>query len=300
MSTSLARKLYPHASISQRMIRAILPIIPAGIRVHIYKLCARVSGLIYGTVTGNVFRLPFGLVLKVTFPSSVESHALRFVNRISGVHTPLFIDSVRTAERSYMISTWVEGQRLGDVWDDMTIEDKEQLASDLHQQFSTLRSHTMSTTHPICNAAGGPIDDPRIPWVTQKAPRIFNSCPEFAQEVWIGLNGPRNRDTLRPILQPLIDRQNVPVVFSHGDLVLRNVIVPGGLLWWRTRTERVCLVDWEFAGWMPTYWDPLKATWLDFEEDSEWKQIVRHVFPDCVTELDADWEWRSRSNITII
>lgn len=300
MSITLARHLYPHVSISQRIIKAVLPIIPKGIRVRMYNICAKVSGRIYGTITWNIFRLPFGLVLKITSRPSVEAHALRFVNGIDGVHAPLLIDAIRTDERSYLVSTWVEGQSLGDVWDDMTAEDKEQLAVDLHQQFSTLRSRTMSTTRPICNAAGGPIDDPRIPWVSQTSPRSFTFGPDFAKEVWVGLNSPWNRDTLRPVLQPLIDRQSNMTVFSHGDLVSRNVIVPGGLSRWRTSTEHVCLVDWEFAGWMPAYWDPLKATWLEFEEDSEWKNVARRVFPDCISELDADWEWRSRSNVTII
>ena len=55
----------------------------------------------------------------------------------------------------------------------MTIQDKEQVATELNQQFSNLRSLNISKTHPICNAGGGPINDPRIPWVAEEDPRIF-------------------------------------------------------------------------------------------------------------------------------
>ena len=200
-----------------------------------------------------------------------------------------------------MLSTWIEGERLGDVWDDdMTIRDKEQVTLELYQQFSSLRSLTTSKTHPICNAGGGPIDDPRIPWVAREDPRIFYSGPDFAKEVWTGLDAPRNRDTLRPLVLPLIEREDVRVVFSHGDLIFRNLIIPGGLSRWRSGSKPIGIVDWEYAGWMPVYWDALKATWLDCEEDSEWIKVMRKVFPECNVELDVDWEWRCRSQVAIL
>jgi thiamine kinase-like enzyme len=78
------------------------------------------------------------------------------------------------------------------------------------------------------------------------------------------------------------------------------MIFPGGLNHWRSGGERICIIDWEYAGWMPNYWDALKATWTQWEPDTEWLQIMRTVFPDCIEELETDWQWRSRSGITII
>lgn len=43
-----------------------------------------------------------------------------------------------------------------------------------------------------------------------------------------------NRDMLQPLLRPLIERDGVPVVFSHGDLLPKNLIFPGGLNHWRS------------------------------------------------------------------
>ena len=62
----------------------------------------------------------------------------------------------------------------------------------------------------------------------------------------------------------------------------------------------VCLIDWEMAGWMPLPWDALKATWLTFESDNEWRMMMFSLFPECQQELTADWEWRLLSNVTIV
>lgn len=181
------------------------------------------------------------------------------------------------------------------------MSDKSKLVTELRDQFSALRSHTSSLTHPICNASGCPVTDPRVPWLFYDDQlRVIDDCREFAREVWTRLNRPGNRETLLPLLQPLIDRRDVPIVFTHGDIFPRNIVLPGGLAAWCSGRQPICIVDWAFAGWMPTYWEPLKATWMEWEEDSDWYNMVRDIFPDSRVEMDADWQWRSRSGTTIM
>lgn len=98
---------------------------------------------------------------------------------------------------------------------------------------------------------------------------------------------------------PLIER-DVPIIFTHGDILPRNLILPISLDHWRATREPICIIDWETAGWMPLYWEALKATWLDHEEGTPWTNIIRDIFPECLEELDADWRWRYESNETIL
>ncbi|KAG2092518.1 protein kinase subdomain-containing protein PKL [Suillus discolor] len=245
---------------------------------------------IYDAIIGNrymctslyhdIFRLPFGLVLEVVKkPSYVEADALRFVSTLQDIHAPRYIDSVSSQYKSYLLTTWVEGDCVGDVWDDLTASDKERLAHDLRHQLSSMRLQTRSyELRAVCNAPGGPVDDPRIPWVARENLRMFPSSQDFAARL----------------------RDGVPIVFSHGDLLPKNLIFPGGLNHWRSGGEKICIIDWEYAGWMPIFWDALKATWLECEPDTEWLQMMRTIFPDCIEELDADWQWRSRSRVTIL
>ncbi|KIJ60110.1 hypothetical protein HYDPIDRAFT_117571 [Hydnomerulius pinastri MD-312] len=61
----------------------------------------------------------------------------------------------------------------------------------------------------------------------------------------------------------------------------------------------VCIIDWEYAGWMPDFWDALKATWM-CDDDDLWLHFGRRVFREHDEELKADWEWRIRSQVTIL
>ncbi|KAG1845780.1 hypothetical protein C8R48DRAFT_779785 [Suillus tomentosus] len=222
----------------------------------------------------DIFRLPFGLVLK---------HLARYPR-------PSLHRQRIEAVKSYLLTTWVEGDCVGDVWDDLTASDKEKLAYDLRHQLGSMRLQTRSyELRAICNASGGPVDDPRIPWVARENMRTFPPSQDFAAGVWTGLDWPMNRDTLQPLLRPLIERDGVPVVFSHGDLLPKILIFPGGLII-GDRAEKICIIDWEYAGWMPIFWDAFKATWLECEPATEWLQMMRMIFPDCIEELDADWQ----------
>lgn len=102
----------------------------------------------------DIFRLPFGLVLKVvTKPSYVEADALRFVSTLRDIHVPRYIDSVSNQYKSYLLTTWVEGDCVGDVWDDLTASDKGRLAHDLRHQLGSMRLQTRSyELRAICNA----------------------------------------------------------------------------------------------------------------------------------------------------
>ncbi|KAG2745397.1 hypothetical protein P692DRAFT_20858560 [Suillus brevipes Sb2] len=284
-----------------QIVKTFLSLIPQRWKPAIYDAIIR-NRYVCTPLHYTVFRLPFGLVLKkVRTPNYVEADALRFAKTLRDIHVPHYIDSASGQDGGYLVTTWVEGDCVCDVWNDLTASDKERLAHDLRHQLGSMRRQTRTyEPRTICDASGGPVEDPRIPWVAQENPRTFPSSQAFAAEVWVGLDLPRNRDTLQPLIRPVIERDGVPIVFSHGDLLPRNMIFPGGLNHWRSGGERICIIDWEYAGWMPNYWDALKATWTQWEPETEWLQMMRTVFPDCIEELEIDWQWRSCSGITIM
>lgn len=71
-----------------------------------------------------------------------------------------------------------------------------------------------------------------------------------------------------------------PLVFSHGDLNPRNIIVHEGVVW---------LVDWQHAGWYPWYVDPtqIATDWgtMEFPTPEDWAPSVLPFFPDSSREL---------------
>lgn len=68
---------------------------------------------------------------------------------------------------------------------------------------------------------------------------------------------------------------DVPIVFTHADLVACNVLVTPG------RRPRVAAVlDWAQAGWYPSYWEYCKARWV--------------MMPEATMDDGAQDEWRDR------
>jgi thiamine kinase-like enzyme len=247
--------------------------------------------------SNRVYRLHNGLALKIYQGDANETDAYRYISTLHGVNKPRLIDSVVSDDnRLYLLTTWVDGPTVEDIWEELSQRDRDWIVVDLRRQMKGVRHQSSRCI--ISNVAGGPIDDVRLPWVEE--PRTYSTHREFAREVWPFLDMPHLQNTLKPILTPLIERDDVPIVFTHGDLLPKNLIIPISKDHWLRTREPICIIDWESAGWKPLYWEALRATFFEFEKDTEWTKVVRKIFPDCTCELDADWRWRSESHIAIV
>ncbi|KAJ3970036.1 hypothetical protein EV361DRAFT_918020 [Lentinula raphanica] len=85
-----------------------------------------------------------------------------------------------------------------------------------------------------------------------------------------------------------------PIVFTHNDIAMRNILVKG---------NRVTgLIDWECAGWFPAHWEYIKANWTDFDAE-DWVRDLREFIPPFDLENRADWavgwsrSWRGRLDL---
>lgn len=235
----------------------------------------------------------------------VDAAALQLLerNRISGISFPYLVDCVTNGKATYMLSTFIEGDNVSSTIEHFSPKDWKRLAVDVGQQLLALRQQTSigpdSPGRPlIATAAGGIINDPRVSWIAEQGTNP-KSAHDFLSQVWIGLDLPHNRNTIRPIIQPLVEIP-VPIVFCHGDVYPRNMIFPGGLNAWREGKSRICLIDWEFSGWMPAPWEAIKATWIECDQDTEWMLAMRDAMPEFTEYMDVDWLWRSKSNIMLI
>ncbi|KAH7310769.1 hypothetical protein B0I35DRAFT_439661 [Stachybotrys elegans] len=72
--------------------------------------------------------------------------------------------------------------------------------------------------------------------------------------------------------------------FTHADLTPRNITVRNGRM--------VSVIDWEFAGWYPEYWEFTKAHY-NFFLGEDWEDYLRSAIPCYEIELIAErvlWE----------
>lgn len=289
---------------TQWIIMWILRLVPSRFKLQLYNRAVEWCERNGREIRRSIYRLPFDLVLKITsWGGSNEAAALRFIESI-GINSARFIDHVSNSrDEDYILMTYIPGDCCCDVWDDLTASDKDMFVAQLHKTVNQLRDRTISHDHPICNVEGKFIHDPRIPWVARNTPKVFTTSAEFFSHVWPQLTYRTpplgGGEPLGPLLRPIIDRTDRPIVFCHGDIIPRNIMLPGGLDAWRKGLSHLCLIDWQNAGWMPLPWEALKTVWL-YSRNEEWCQMMRNVFPESCTEMEADWDWRRRTHVCIV
>ncbi|KAK6442960.1 hypothetical protein LTR95_000838 [Oleoguttula sp. CCFEE 5521] len=72
------------------------------------------------------------------------------------------------------------------------------------------------------------------------------------------------------------DRE-VDCVLTHADLAPRNIIL-------RSSDGEPVIIDWEFAGWRPEYWERIKWHFADFPETLGWVEMMDEVDDKSVGE----------------
>jgi thiamine kinase-like enzyme len=59
-------------------------------------------------------------------------------------------------------------------------------------------------------------------------------------------------------------------VFTHGDITPRNILID--------EYDRITgIVDWEFVGWYPDYWE--YANIMKPTEEKDWQEWMRYTAP---------------------
>lgn len=79
------------------------------------------------------------------------------------------------------------------------------------------------------------------------------------------------------------------IVFTHGDLAPRNIIVRDGKI--------VGLLDWEDAEWYPEYWEYVKFFQHVGADVRDWWRFADDIFPETYADELVDyialskWQW---------
>ncbi|KAL2022637.1 hypothetical protein VTK56DRAFT_4981 [Thermocarpiscus australiensis] len=88
----------------------------------------------------------------------------------------------------------------------------------------------------------------------------------------------------------------IPIVFTHGDLVACNILVTDG-----SNPRVAAVIDWAQAGWYPSYWEWCKAKWVDMASNlgmddaaqEQWRQrylpLIIDPLPDSTNGLVGSW-----------
>lgn len=228
---------------------------PAFFRAFAYKRLARISNWLYGyTGSDRIYRLPFNLYLRVASSDwapkhQAEAQSLRLIEKYTHVPAPRAVDAVQYSDSSFLLMTGIPGEIIGRRIATMTDEQLHSIAQDLKKYIAELRQipNNTGSGFQICNALGGGILDWRIGESQRRELRFLDET-QFNEYLIEDL--PLDEDARKLVSKSHGVKHDI--VFTHGDLNLRNILVDGN-------GKISGIVDWECAGWYPEYWEYTKA-----------------------------------------
>ncbi|KAL1725270.1 kinase-like domain-containing protein [Schizophyllum commune] len=218
------------------------------------------------------------LHIKATYrSSSTEAATLRFIKENTAIPVPSVLAHFSWWSVDYLIMTRASGVPLDWVWSKLSDSQRQEIVAQLADVVTQMRALPPPDDNRICSVTGGPIRDSRA--------YTGPECGPFSDEAHFNLqlrNGRPIEDFAQrfPAL-PSMHRRRHSIVFTHGDIAPRNIMVKG--------TRVTALLDWENAGWYPAHWEYCKAYWASWGPDhSSWSAYFSQFIPRFQEEADVD------------
>lgn len=174
-------------------------------------------------------------------------------------------------------------------WPSLSDTQKEAVVTKIRSLLKVLRS--LPSPGGYCSLGNLPLLDD-VFWTGSASQNFygpFRTEGEFNEAmlgIYIFHNRPKNKAEFYKQTFPSIFRDNPPV-FTHGDFQRKNILLRSV-----GDTEQdvdLIFLDWEFAGWYPTYWEYSKAVFSVGMWEDDWGLWLNRIFePDLYLN---EWVW---------
>ncbi len=223
--------------------------LPSWLRFRIWASRFLYPGRNRGGNRSNIVRLPFGKVAKL-WTTINELEAMEYVRQHTSIPIPKLYEAYR--HKNGTISLVMEGlPGNGSDYARMGQREVEAFGRELSGYILQLRSLEPPEAGYIGSVTGGPLVDHRVGHVPFGP---FHSVPNF--HFYLRLGGRLQDWTKGEVVKRVHgESHNYKVKFTHPDLNPRNIQYYKGRI--------VGIIDWEFAGWYPEYWEYTKMLWAD-------------------------------------
>ena len=174
----------------------------------------------------------------------------------------------------------INGEMLGREWGRRSDDSKAKILQQLKKLVGEMRNipPPRGQGQGVCNVDGGPIWDSRMPG-TSMCHGPFESVHDFHIYLRGGFNADPNHYPEVSELIALQDRAWPPPVFTHGDLSSLNILVRGDKI--------VGIIDWETAGWYPSYWEYTTASQVN-PMNYFWREEIDKFLDPMRKELEME------------
>ncbi|KAM5359941.1 hypothetical protein ACJZ2D_014090 [Fusarium nematophilum] len=229
-----------------------------------------------------------GLLVKSDgFVDLTEAATMQFLASETFIPVPKVWCAFVRDGRTYIVMERIHGEPITKGWSNRPQESREKLLAHLKLIIKELRSLQPSAGTGVESCIGGSLFDSRLPRSDRRF-GPFKTIQEF--HLWLR-DGLQPADTEKPEhaseedwndvkgMATLQDAPWPPPVFTHGDLNPSNILVRGD--------EIVGIIDWEFSGWYPHYWEYTSA-WCTQILSTEWQDLLERFLKPFPEELQME------------
>ncbi|KAF2107557.1 kinase-like domain-containing protein [Lophiotrema nucula] len=220
-----------------------------------------------------------------------EGATMKYLAENTTVPVPHVYCSFLYKNRAYIVMERIQGDELSKASKTMSKESVDIVFTQLRKFFQELRKLKPPLGTGVESCVKGSLYDSRIP---RGNPRFgpFLTIQEF--HFWLRRDlkpddlKDREKDQDWYDLQDMMSKQDGPwptPIFTHGDLSPANVLVRDGNV--------VGIIDWEFAGWYPYYWEYTSA-WFGNVTRTDWQSMLDKIIDRPLPEVFKMEEVRNK------
>ena len=204
-----------------------------------------------------------------------EAATMQFVRQHTSIPVPKVYCTFSHRNQVYIVMQRIDGDTVNRGWYSRTEESKAKIFSQLKEFIAELRNLPHPADGPkIANVDGGSLYDCRLPGTSNRY-GPFASVAHFHHYLHNGIEEkPGDTSEISQLIAQ--HRGSWPVCFTHADLSSFNILVRGD--------EVVGIVDWETAGWLPSYWEYTTA-WNVNPHNKFWQNEVGNFIEPMPKEL---------------
>ncbi|EFR01046.1 serine/threonine protein kinase [Nannizzia gypsea CBS 118893] len=215
-----------------------------------------------------------------------EAATMQFIAENTSIPVPKVYCAFVHKNRAYIVMERVQGTSLASVIGKCSEESSENIFTQLKDMFEELRALEPPPGTGVHSFAGGSLYDSRI---ARCQPRLgpFKTIQNF--HLWLrdGLepseDQPKNLESDEwEDIKEMVKMQDGPwpePVFTHGDMNPSNIIVQGDKV--------VGIIDWEFAGWYPSYWEYTSAYQVMYTK-TQWQGMIGNFLDPYTKQLKME------------
>ncbi|KAG6036647.1 hypothetical protein E4U41_005571 [Claviceps citrina] len=264
----------------------VLPVKNTAWRRWLTLLASKTTARFY-KYNGACGPLAPGVMLKMRYSENLtEAATLGFIANHTSIPVPRVYCSFVRKGKTYTVMERIRGKTIAAAIPDLSDSEFEDVLMQLRTMVQELRALPAADCA-IKSCVGGSLYDYRIPRQPRFGP--FPSIREFHYWLRDGFRLDQCHlvvdESDKAGIERMIEMQDsfepTPPVFTHGDLNPFNVLVRDGKI--------VAIIDWEFAGWLPDYWE-YACVWQSNKTRQFWQHLAHKFIDPCsdaILEMEA-------------